>query len=80
MQQRSTQTRLYYALLWLIAILFFLPVFWIILAALKTPNDILAIPPKFVFTPTVDNIVKTISAPNTIPYFINSIFYSIEHR
>jgi hypothetical protein len=39
--------------------LLFLPVFWIILAALKTPNDILAIPPKFVFTPTLDNIIKT---------------------
>lgn len=77
MQQSATQTRLYYASLWLIAILFFLPVFWIILAALKTPNDILAIPPKFIFTPTFDNIIKTVSAPNTIPYFINSIFLSL---
>ena len=50
MQQSANQTRLYYAILWLIAILFFLPVFWIILAALKTPDDILAIPPKFVLT------------------------------
>ncbi len=73
----TTRTRLYYALLWLVAILFFLPVLWVILAALKTPSDILAIPPKFIFTPTLDNIVDTITAPNTIPYFINSLILSL---
>ena len=73
----TTRTRLYYALLWGVAIFFFLPVLWVILAALKTPNDILAIPPKFIFTPTLDNITRTISAPNTIPYFINSMFLSL---
>lgn len=77
MQQSSTQTRLYYALLWLVAILFFIPILWVMLAAFKTPSDILAIPPKFVFTPTLDNITRTLSAPNTIPYFINSIYLSI---
>ncbi len=73
----TTRTRLYYALLWGVAILFFLPVLWVILAALKTPNDILAIPPKFIFTPTLDNITRTLNAPNTIPYFINSMFLSL---
>lgn len=71
------RTRLYYALLWLIAILFFLPIVWILMAAFKTPNDILAIPPKFLFTPTLDNIARTLAAQNTIPYFINSIILSI---
>ncbi|MEM7536241.1 MAG: carbohydrate ABC transporter permease [Chloroflexota bacterium] len=77
MPKNNNQTRLYYASLWFVAILFFLPIFWIILAALKTPNDILAIPPKFIFTPTFDNILNTIAEDNTIPYFINSIFLSI---
>lgn len=77
MRNNTNQTRLYYASLWLVAILFFLPIFWVILAALKTPNDILATPPKFIFTPTFDNIRNTIAEDNTIPYFINSIFLSI---
>jgi multiple sugar transport system permease protein len=73
---------LYYALLWLIAILFFLPIFWIVLAAFKTPDDILAIPPKLVFVPTLDNINRTLfgdgsGISNTIQYFLNSLFLSL---
>lgn len=75
--QQPLQTRLYYALLWIIAILFFLPVLWIMLAAFKTPSDILAVPPKFIFAPTLDNITRTLSEPNTIPYFINSLYLSL---
>ncbi len=71
------RTRLYYALLWLIAILFFLPIFWIFLAALKTPADILAMPPKFIFTPTLANISRALNEQNTIPYFINSLVLSL---
>ena len=77
MQRSPTQTRLYYALLWLVAILFFVPILWVVMAAFKTPNDILAIPPKFLFTPTLENLTRTLSEPNTIPFFINSIYLSL---
>lgn len=71
------RTRLYYATLWLIAIIFFLPIFWIVLAAFKTPTDILAVPPKFFFSPTLDNFSRTLGQQNTIPYFFNSIILSL---
>ena len=45
----------YYILLWIVAILFFLPVLWIILSAFKTRMEILSWPPKFFFIPTLDN-------------------------
>lgn len=77
MKNRSTQTRLYYALLWLVAILFFVPILWVVMAAFKTPNDILAIPPKFIFTPTLENITRMLAEPNTIPFFINSLYLSL---
>ncbi|MFN3333005.1 MAG: carbohydrate ABC transporter permease [Caldilinea sp.] len=77
MQQSRARTTLYYLILWLVAILFFLPVFWILMASFKTPNDILAVPPKFVFQPTLDNIISMLSRPNTVPYFINSLFLLI---
>ena len=32
---------------WIVALIFFAPIFWIFLAALKTDNTILAYPPKF---------------------------------
>jgi multiple sugar transport system permease protein len=73
----QVRTTIYYGVLWMIAILFFLPVFWIMLAALKTPNDILAMPPKLIFEPTLGNIQRMLAAPNTIPYFVNSLVLSI---
>ncbi len=77
MQSNRARTAVYYGILWLIAIFFFLPVFWVMLAALKTPNDILAVPPKFVFSPTLENISRMLAQPNTVPYFVNSLVLSI---
>lgn len=71
------KTALYYGLLWLIALFFFLPILWIVMAAFKTNSDILATPPKFIFTPTFENITRTLAQPNTLPYFGNSLFLSI---
>ena len=77
MQRSSTQMRLYYVLLWLVVILFFLPILWVLLAAFKTPSDILAIPPKFIFSPTLENMIDALSRDNTIRYFANSIYISL---
>ena len=50
--------RAYHVLLWSISLLFFAPVAWIIMSAFKTQNDLLAIPPKVVFTPTLENFAN----------------------
>ncbi|BCX04199.1 MAG: binding-protein-dependent transport system inner membrane protein [Candidatus Roseilinea sp.] len=80
--ESRTRTRAYYAILWLIAILFFLPIFWILLAAFKTDSDILAVPPKLIFTPTLEQINRALfgrgqGVSNTIPYLVNSLLLSI---
>ncbi len=41
-----------------ISIIYFLPVLWIILTAFKSYNDTLAVPPKWIFTPTLANFVE----------------------
>ena len=41
-----------------IALIYFSPVFWMILTAFKTRKDALAIPPKLFFTPTLDNFTS----------------------
>ncbi len=43
------------------ALIYFFPVLWIILTAFKTHNDALAIPPKFLFTPTLENFISVFS-------------------
>jgi multiple sugar transport system permease protein len=67
----------YYLVLWVVAGLFFLPVLWIMLAGLKTNGDILAVPTKFTFRPTLDNVRRVLDEPNTLPYAFHSLYLSI---
>lgn len=67
----------YYILLWLVAIIFFLPVLWIVLSAFKVPADILAWPPKFFFTPTLDNFRDLFSRDIFLTAFFNSVVISL---
>jgi multiple sugar transport system permease protein len=66
-----------------VSLAYFFPVLWIVLTAFKTHNDALAIPPKFFFTPTLENFVSVFSR-SYIPgreavdtgfdrFFVNSI-------
>jgi multiple sugar transport system permease protein len=67
-----------------ISIIYFFPVLWIILTAFKTHNDALAVPPKFLFTPTLENFVSVFNRAYSTGaaaqdtgfslYFFNSIF------
>ena len=44
-----------------IAFVYFFPVLWIVLTAFKTHTDALSIPPKFLFTPTLENFIGVFS-------------------
>jgi len=67
-----------------ISLIYFFPVFWIILTAFKTNRDALAVPAKFIFTPTLENFVAVFSRAYSAGgqaqdtgfalYFFNSIF------
>ena len=63
------------------------PFLWILLTSLKTPRDIIAVPPVLVFTPTFDNYAALFigeqrgqyasSRPDFPRYFVNSVIISI---
>ncbi len=55
---------LYHLLLWLIALVFFAPVLWIILAAFKSSGDLVSPDFRLFFTPTLENIGKVLASPN----------------
>lgn len=76
MRQTKKKTG-YYLLLWLVSLFFFLPVLWIILSSLKTREDILAWPPKFLFTPTFSNFIDLFQRKPFINSLINSIVISL---
>lgn len=77
MRRKGWRQTGYHLLLWLVALVFFSPVLWIIMAAFKTKNDILATPPKFVFTPTLANFQDFVTRPNVFEAFKNSLLISI---
>jgi multiple sugar transport system permease protein len=62
------------------------PFLWILLTSLKSPGDILSVPPKFVFTPTIDNYVALVigeqrgqyssTRPDFPRFFLNSMIIS----
>lgn len=70
----------------IIGLIYFLPVIWMILAAFKTREDALAVPPKLIFKPTIEHywaIFHRVSADGTQVFstgaewnFFNSIFIS----
>jgi multiple sugar transport system permease protein len=67
----------YHLLLWLISILFSLPIFWIIICSFKTREQILTLPPKWLFVPTFQNYIGLFEKLNFSKELMNSIFMSV---
>ena len=68
---------LYYALLWVVSLIFFAPIAWIVMSSFKTRDDILAVPPKFFFTPTLDNYRALFHRNEIFTQIANSIMLSL---
>lgn len=68
---------LYYAGLWAISLVFFAPIAWIVLASFKTRSDILATPPKLIFTPTLENYVDLFQRQSLFLQIGNSVLLSL---
>ncbi len=68
---------LYHLLLWAISILFFSPILWMIICSLKTKTEILTIPPKWLFVPTLNNYIGIFDRFNFTKELMNSIFISL---
>ena len=68
---------LYYAALWLISLIFFAPIGWIILSSFKTRDNILAVPPKLIFSPTLANYVDLFHRNEIFLQIGNSILLSL---
>ncbi|MEM6284630.1 MAG: carbohydrate ABC transporter permease, partial [Chloroflexota bacterium] len=76
MRMKGWRKHAYHVMLWAIALIFFAPVLWIVLGAFKTADGILAIPPQFIFTPTLENFVDLTQRQNIGRYFRNSLVMS----
>lgn len=81
MENRSFKKRLrkhlYHLLLWVISFIFFSPILWMLICSLKTKEEILTIPPKWIFTPTLANYTGLFERINFAKELTNSIFMSL---
>jgi len=64
------------ALAWLIAFVFFFPVLWMMLEALKTEPQAASIPPTIAFVPTLAEFQEVLSR-DFPPFFINSAIATV---
>ncbi len=61
---------------WLVALLFFFPIFWMVLTSFKTELQAIAIPPLWFFEPTLDNYSLINDRTDYTKYALNSIITS----
>lgn len=64
---------LHYMAILLILLFFMAPFFWMLLNSLKTPLQIIKLPPDLIFTPTFQNYVNVFATQNFGRYFFNSL-------
>lgn len=53
------------------------PIAWILMMSFKMPGDIVVYPPKFLFSPTLDNYVNVLSGSAFMTPFVNSLIVTL---
>jgi multiple sugar transport system permease protein len=66
-----------YILLIIIVVIVLFPIIWILLQSFKSYFDIIAIPPKFIFKPTLQNYFSVIQTTGFIKYFKESLIVAL---
>lgn len=64
-------------LIWVVAFIFFFPIFWMVLTSLKTELQAISIPPLLFFEPTLDNFWLVQERSDYLKYAINSVIISL---
>jgi sorbitol/mannitol transport system permease protein len=62
---------------WLVALLLFFPLGWLLLTAFKTELQAIAVPPEWLFTPTLENFHEVQERSDYLLYAKNSVITSV---
>ena len=65
------------AVAWAVALLLVFPLAWLFLTAFKTELQAIAVPPLFVFTPTLENFHEVQARSDYLLYATNSLITSV---
>ncbi|MDO9130149.1 MAG: carbohydrate ABC transporter permease [Anaerolineales bacterium] len=79
LQQRSSTLAeiLRYAIIVLILTATLFPIAWLIITSFKPADDIMVWPPRFIFTPTLDNYIYTLNKANFLLFIQNTLLVAI---
>jgi multiple sugar transport system permease protein len=72
MSAKNGSNLLFYVAVVTIALIVLFPFLWMLSSSFKTQLDIIAWPPKIVFTPTLQNYEKVFGEQDFLKYFMNS--------
>jgi multiple sugar transport system permease protein len=61
----------------LIGVFLLLPVVWMVLASFKRSKDVIAYPPTFVFSPTLENYLALVETTPFLHYAVNSVIVTV---
>jgi multiple sugar transport system permease protein len=65
------------AIVALVMVFFMFPIVWLFMTSFKTPLDVFAIPPKIVFSPTVENYIEVFRLHNFFSYYKNTVIIAV---
>ncbi|MDT4763056.1 carbohydrate ABC transporter permease [Sphaerochaeta sp. PS] len=77
MKQSKVQKGLFLLMLALIIIPILFPFVWMLMSSFKTQVDIISWPPKFIFTPVMQNYNRVFFEQNFLRYMKNSVIVSV---
>lgn len=75
--ERSGRKILIVMILILFAAFFIFPLFWMFMTSIKSRIDFLAMPPKWLFVPTLDNYKEILASADFMNAYRNSIIVSV---
>lgn len=77
MNKRIAQSALFYLVVIVISLVVLFPFLWMLSSSFKTQVDIIAWPPKFIFSPTLQNYQKVFGEQDFVKYFMNSTIVGV---
>src|SRR5215207_4747400 len=65
-----------YALVALFAVIVLVPFYWMLKSALSRPDDVFAVPPQYLTSPTLENFGRLAEQVPIVRYFANSVMFA----
>ncbi|MEP1330621.1 carbohydrate ABC transporter permease [Pseudophaeobacter sp.] len=76
-QKQQLKDRIAVIAAWIVACLFFFPIFWMVLTSFKTEGQAIAAPPLLFFEPSLENYATINDRTDYFGYALNSIITSV---